>query len=101
MSRLHSYYIDMRIIVHTSKLPLITDVYTKTKCFGQEVANVKLIPDTFCLKSNYINPLNAKLNPICHLLALLGAHPILHVSRIWVKHDTLIYLIQNYYLIVI
>ena len=28
------------------------------------------------------NPLNAKLNPICHLLALLWAHPILHVSRI-------------------
>jgi len=33
-----------------------------------------------------INPLNAKLNPICHLLALLGAHPILHVSRIRVKY---------------
>jgi hypothetical protein len=33
-----------------------------------------------------INPLNAKLNPICHLLALLGAHHILHVSRIRVKH---------------
>jgi hypothetical protein len=32
-----------------------------------------------------INPLNAKLNPICHLLALLGAHPILHVGRIRVN----------------
>jgi hypothetical protein len=32
-----------------------------------------------------INPLNAKLNPICHLLALLGGHHILHVSRIRVK----------------
>jgi len=31
------------------------------------------------------NPLNAKLNPICHLLALLGAHCILHISRIRVK----------------
>jgi len=31
------------------------------------------------------NPLNAELNPICHLLALLGAHHILHVSRIRVK----------------
>jgi hypothetical protein len=29
-----------------------------------------------------IRPLNAELNPICHLLALL-AHHILHVSRIW------------------
>jgi len=28
-----------------------------------------------------INPLNAELNPICHLLALLGAHHILHVGR--------------------
>jgi len=33
-----------------------------------------------------LNPLNAELNPICHLLALLGAHHILHVSRIRVKH---------------
>jgi hypothetical protein len=33
------------------------------------------------------NPLNVKLNPICHLLALLGAHPIFHVSRIRVKLD--------------
>jgi hypothetical protein len=29
-----------------------------------------------------INPLNVELNPTCHLLALLGAHPILHISRI-------------------
>jgi hypothetical protein len=32
-----------------------------------------------------LNPLNAELNPICHLLALLGAHHILHVSRIKFK----------------
>jgi hypothetical protein len=34
-----------------------------------------------------VNPLKAELNPICHLLALLGAHHILHVSRIRVKTD--------------
>jgi hypothetical protein len=28
------------------------------------------------------NPLNTEFNPICHLLALLGAHHILHISRI-------------------
>jgi hypothetical protein len=28
------------------------------------------------------NPLNAELNPICHLLALVRAHPIFHVNRI-------------------
>ena len=32
-----------------------------------------------------LSPLNAQLNPICHLLALLGAHLILHVSRIRVN----------------
>ena len=32
-----------------------------------------------------INPSNAELNPICHLLALLGAQHNLHVSRIRVK----------------
>ena len=31
------------------------------------------------------NPLNAELNPICYLLALLEAHHFLHVSRIRVK----------------
>ena len=31
------------------------------------------------------NPLNAELNPICHLLALLGAHHIFHVSVLTVK----------------
>jgi len=32
-----------------------------------------------------IDLLNAELNPMCHLLVLLGAHHILHVSRIRVK----------------
>ena len=31
------------------------------------------------------NPLNPKLNPICYLLALLGVHHFLHISRIRVK----------------
>ena len=33
----------------------------------------------------FINPLNAELNPMCYLLALLLAHHFLHVSRIRVK----------------
>jgi len=33
----------------------------------------------------YVKPLNTEFNPICHLLALLGAHHILHVSRIRVN----------------
>jgi hypothetical protein len=36
--------------------------------------------------SYYINPLNANLNPICHLLVLL-AHPIVYISRIRVNES--------------
>jgi hypothetical protein len=32
-----------------------------------------------------INPLNAELNPIRHLLALVGAHHFVHLSRIRVN----------------
>jgi len=50
-------------------------------------------------KNYKINPLNAELNPICYLLALLGAHHFLHISRIrvkllltiWAKHASLIW----------
>jgi hypothetical protein len=34
------------------------------------------------------NPSNTQLNPICHLLALLEAHHILHVSKIRVNKDS-------------
>ena len=32
-----------------------------------------------------VNPLNAELNPTCHLLALLGAHHIFHFSGLRVN----------------
>ena len=32
-----------------------------------------------------VNPLKAELNPICHLLALLGAHHIFHVGGLRFK----------------
>jgi hypothetical protein len=34
------------------------------------------------------NPLNTELNPICHLLTLLGDHHIFYISRVRVKHFT-------------
>jgi hypothetical protein len=39
-------------------------------------------------KSQQLNPLNTKLNPICQFLPLLGTHHILHVSGIRVNHKT-------------
>jgi hypothetical protein len=56
------------------KHPHITKIHTHTHITKQyKTTTVK------------INPLNAELIPICHLLVLLGAHLILHVSRIKVK----------------
>jgi len=42
-------------------------------------------PCRYGFKLFAINPSNAELNLICHLLALLGAHHILHVRRIRVN----------------
>ena len=47
--------------------------------------------------TNYFNPLNPELNPICYLLALL-AHCFLHVSRIRVKLLTLRLLMSYIYI---
>ena len=44
--------------------------------------------------SSGFNSLNAELNPSCHLLALVGAHHILHVSRVRVGHKPA-YLYRN------
>jgi hypothetical protein len=45
----------------------------------------------------YINPSNAELNPISHLVALLGVHHFLHVSRMRVKSLTLRLLMSYIY----
>jgi hypothetical protein len=37
------------------------------------------------------NPLNAELNPICHLLALLGGATIVVVSRLRVNNPNLMF----------
>ena len=58
---------------------------------------VQLTFPSSILAAEEINPLNAKLNPICHLLALLGVH-FLHVSRIRVKSLTLRLLMSYIYI---
>jgi len=50
----------------------------------QTISKIKNVRDLYRDISDF-NPLNAELNPICHLLALVGAHPIFHVRRIRVK----------------
>ena len=46
----------------------------------------------------FVNPLTPELNPICYLLALLGAYHFLHVSRIRVKSLTLRLLMSYIYI---
>jgi hypothetical protein len=48
---------------------------------------VVLVPAMMAYRG--INPLNAELNPIRHLLALVGARHFVHVSRVRVKGSTL------------
>ena len=47
------------------------------------VYNKVCVKLTMCIR--FINPLNTELYPICHLLALLGAHHIFHVSGLRVN----------------
>ena len=44
-------------------------------------------PSTQISHLHFINPLNTKLNSICHLLALLGAHHIFYVSWLRANHQ--------------
>ena len=48
------------------------------------ISSVDILPSII----TEFNPLNPELNPICYLLALLGVHHFLHVSRIRVKSLT-------------
>jgi len=50
------------------------------------------------IERTVLNPLNPELDPICYLLALLGAHHFLHVSRIRVKLLTLSRLMSYIYI---
>ena len=62
-----------------SKLKLYWSIIRPTVTHGCETWGLK---ETI---KKPVNPLNPELNPICYLLALLGAHHFLNVSRIRVK----------------
>ena len=71
-----------------SKIQAVLLIYLSS----QTTSNKNIVPGKIkCLTfhtpplASLFNPLNPELNPICSLLALLGAHHFLHVSRIRVK----------------
>ena len=72
------------LIIIAQELQFILSIPTST----QFSSAFKMGP-TLRLSRNLFNPLNAELSPICYLLALLGAHHFLHVSRIRIKSLTL------------
>jgi len=69
--------------VKTLNLSIYEDVHCITNEFSKMHKNSHIL--AYVANSFFINPLNAELNPICSLLALLGAHHFLHVSRIRVN----------------
>ena len=73
---LHScYFLRIQYVLYT--------IYEKVKAII--ILPLNLLKPTGYVMHQQFNPLNAELNPICHLLALLGAHHFLHVSRIRVN----------------
>ena len=83
------FFYDVRcaVLMHTYAYTytLISSVLCMTSC--QNPDNHFGLPCITVLRSCYtkINPLKPELIPICYLLAILGAHHFLHVSRIRVK----------------
>ena len=68
------HYFKMRWVKHTCLLSIFSTCYIKDTCSSFQATQF-----------TEFNPLNTELNPICYLLALLGAHHFLHISRIRVK----------------
>jgi hypothetical protein len=60
-------------------------------------AQINCLTNTCSLFWFPVNPLNAELNPICYLVALLGAHHFLHVSRIRVNDQAVCIEQQAFY----
>ena len=65
-------------LIHRSIVHCVQSSIRRTRFYKYQIDSVLICLIVF-------NPLNPELNPICYLLALLGAHHFLHVSRIRVK----------------
>jgi len=57
----------------------------KTSSWAKQFGNHAILRTWKLSTHGRFNPLNTKVNPICHLLALFGSHHILHVCRIRVN----------------
>jgi len=71
-------------IIEVTKKLVVVGAIEDTKQNSVEVCITENCPNQY-RGLGYVNPLKPELNPICYLLALLGAHHFLHVNRIRVK----------------
>ena len=66
--------------------------------FEIETSNIEIQNYYLLIRDFRFNTLSVELNPICYLLALLGAHHFLHISRIRLKSLTLRLLMSYIYI---
>ena len=79
MQQITSFTKTFIAIVYHLRLPYTIYLLNKTSILPHQ-------KEVICVENtDPINPLKPELNSICYLLALLGAHHFLHVSRIRVK----------------
>ena len=69
------------------------EVKERVKSYISPIGSFWPVPE-WIICSYQFKPLNAELNPICHLLALLGAHHIFHVSGLRVKYSLFFVTVQ-------
>jgi hypothetical protein len=92
-SALHKIPQDGRILVPLQFCSIIFKpwfhyvLYTSYSCVFSLMMTKKRVETRWIYCVLNFNPFNAELNPACHLLALLGAHHILHVSRLRFKDN--------------
>jgi len=84
-------------ILHVSKIRVMSPWMLQCQIACTPFCSCVLTVNSQMGKHQPINPLNPELNPICYLLALLGAHHFLHVSRIRVKLLTFMLLMSYIY----
>jgi hypothetical protein len=85
--------------IYVAILCHFTEEKELNNCIYQlSLSKVLLILMSLCDLNRERNPLKLELNPICYLLALLGAHHLLHVSRVRVKLLTLRRLMSYIYI---
>jgi len=89
-SEIHEYFVSQIVTCLQNSLPYLIlshmdPVHTFTNHLFTIPCNHLILLLCYNIQSAHFKIWNAELNLICHLIALLGAHPILHISRIRVK----------------